>query len=317
MPKMRLKAILSRVIFGETWQERNNSDYLLYVRFEHNLSEFAQVHSRTADDDNDNDGNSIISTSTATVNNQPGAGRFIDTHIFQPMGRRFERLAMRFTIASLHPARIAQYIEADDISLTPIYDVTMTLHDAIALLCLRRPNGSTVVAGIKGLVKQTQYAPKASPWKEGTLNLSRSNSIDRSAFALAALIRVSLAQLRREIYINISCIEPVFHLETLTGSLPCSHPDRKWLLLLVGLARGTVVAVKKPLVHEALGLETPVLEKDISQVWPSPETARSSRQRLIQALKAYRLRPRLSFNLLQTKLIFSPGSTVLILLMTR
>lgn len=111
--------------------------------------------------------NSLNSFSTMeTVDNQPGTGRFIDTYIFQPMGRRIERLAMRYTIASLHPARIAQYLEADKISLDPSHYTPWTLHDAIALLCSWTPRGSTIVAGMKGLVKQTQYAPKASSRKE-------------------------------------------------------------------------------------------------------------------------------------------------------
>lgn len=108
-------------------------------------------------DDNVNSINSF--STTATADNIPGTGRAVDTYFFQPIGRRIERLAMRFTISSLHPARIAQYIEAEEISLIPGYVYVRTLSGTISFLCHAKPNGSTVIAGIKGLVKQTQYAP--------------------------------------------------------------------------------------------------------------------------------------------------------------
>lgn len=113
----------------------------------------------------------------------------------------------------------------------------------------------------------------------------RSNSINRSASALAALIRVSLTIQRKDIYVNIARIEPMFHLERLAGSLACSDPDKKWILLLVKLARETVVAVIAPSVEESFN---PILGKAAWELWPSPETALQLHQRLIQALKLYR-----------------------------
>lgn len=112
----------------------------------------------------DDDADSMISISTmATIDNQPGTGRSLDTYVFQPLGRRIERLAMRLTIASLHPARIALYIETDWSDFHPYYHHHhSSIDDVIALVCTSFPNGSTVVAGMKGLVKQTQYVAHPS-----------------------------------------------------------------------------------------------------------------------------------------------------------
>lgn len=113
----------------------------------------------------------------------------------------------------------------------------------------------------------------------------RSNSISRSATALAALVRVSLTFLRREIYVNVSRIEPIFHLETLAGSLPCSRPEKKWLLLLARLARETLIAVRTPSCHE---LFDPVRGKNVWGLQSSWEHALHLRQRLKRALEVYR-----------------------------
>lgn len=69
---------------------------------------------------------------------------------------------MRVTISSLHPSRISQYIEANETTFLPYFDDAQTLKAAIAKL-YKRQNGSTIVAGIKGLVKQSQYALSCYP----------------------------------------------------------------------------------------------------------------------------------------------------------
>lgn len=117
------------------------------------------------------------------------------------------------------------------------------------------------------------------------LNHIRSTSISKSASALAALIRVSLTVFRQDIYVNVSRTEPIFHLETLAGSHACSHREQKWFLLLVKLARETVIVARAPSLEEIFD---PVLKKKTWQVWPSPETALLLRQTLRQALKEYR-----------------------------
>lgn len=166
MPKFKPKKFLIRVLGGKSRNKEDAMDYLTtgFQRFL--LGTHSHANIREVDDDCD----SMISVLTMeTVDNQPGTGRFIDKYIFQPLGRRIERLAMRYTIASLHPARIAQYIEAEHTDLNPSFDNEMTLNDAIARLCRGR-NGSTVVAGMKGLVKQTQCVPHAFPWTPSTAN---------------------------------------------------------------------------------------------------------------------------------------------------
>lgn len=155
MPKF--KNILSRVILGESRQKEDGLDYLC-TRFERHVKESPSLTYPLAGRDDDEDSNSVSSFSTtATADNLTGTGRTVDTYIFQPMGRRVERFAMRITIASLDPTRIAQYIEADFTSFSPYFgdQRTLRLNDVIASLCRHR-NGSTVVAGLKGLVKQTQ-----------------------------------------------------------------------------------------------------------------------------------------------------------------
>lgn len=239
MPKFKLKNIVSRVVLGESWRDRESPDYLCagfgynildshsheyfgsgleddvntinsfsttatadnlpgagraidtYIyqpvgrRIERLAKRFTTLSSqnRTGSEDigdaaiyststtayssdSDDSANSVNSFSTtATANNLPGAGRAVDTYIFQPMGRRIERLAMRYTIASLHPARIAQYMGTDSTFDLHYYSY-MSLNDVIKDLCTSRPNGSTIVAGMKGLIKQTQCVPPASPRKE-------------------------------------------------------------------------------------------------------------------------------------------------------
>lgn len=152
MPNFKPRRFLIRVLSGNSRKNEDAMDYLSvgFARFL--LEPYSHANIREVDD-----GGSMISIMTMeTVNNQPGTGRLIDTYIFQPMERRIERLAMRYTIASLHPARIAQYIEAEHTYFNPGFDDQVTLNDAIAGLCRYRRNGSTVVAGMKGLVKQTQ-----------------------------------------------------------------------------------------------------------------------------------------------------------------
>lgn len=115
--------------------------------------------------------------------------------------------------------------------------------------------------------------------------LYRSKSIYRSASALTALICVSLSGGRREIYVNISHIESIFHLETLAASFVSSHTEKNLFLLLAKLARETVVAVRAP----SIGL---TFDRDlwniVLQLWPSPETAERLRDRLKRVLELYR-----------------------------
>lgn len=153
MPKFKPKNILCRVLYGKSRKKEDAMDYLSAGFERYLLGRQSLANSREEDDD----GESMISISTMeTIDNQPGTGRSLDTYIFQPMGRRIERLAMRLTVASLHPARIALYIETDWTDFHPYYNHHSSINDVIAYICTSFQNGSTVVAGMKGLVKQTQ-----------------------------------------------------------------------------------------------------------------------------------------------------------------
>lgn len=90
---------------------------------------------------------------------------------------------------------------------------------------------------------------------------------------------------RREIYVNVSRIERIFHLESLAGSLARSDPEKQWFLFLVKLAGESIIALRNP---PATKIFDPVVGKNIFQLWPSSETALGFRQRLMRVLKAYR-----------------------------
>ena len=103
----------------------------------------------------DEDARSVESFSTtATVDNNPGTGRELDMYFFQPLGRRIERLAMRFTIRHLHPLRIEAFI-AGGIVYFPWLAPERTLGLALQDINTFR-SGPTIIAGLKGLIQQTQ-----------------------------------------------------------------------------------------------------------------------------------------------------------------
>lgn len=66
----------------------------------------------------------------------------------------------------------------------------------------------------------------------------RSNSLYRSAAALSALIRLTTSwSLYGHFYISVAAVEPIFHLESLANALDDANPEKKYFLLLIGLAR--------------------------------------------------------------------------------
>ena len=123
---------------------------------------WAQAHITEMEDDDDGDAKSIDSFSTtATVDDNPGTGRVLDTYFFQPAGRRIERLAMRFTIRHLHPSRIEAYIAGVNAYYSK-FDIKFTLSialreiDRVHLLWPTVVFGPTVISGLKSLVRQAQ-----------------------------------------------------------------------------------------------------------------------------------------------------------------
>ena len=116
----------------------------------------AQAHITEMEDDDDGDTRSIESFSTtATVDDNPGTGRVLDTYFFQPVGRRIERLAMRFTIRYLHPLRIEAFI-AGGIGYFPLLNNKLTLSTVLRGADIRPFFGPTFISGIKSLVRQAQ-----------------------------------------------------------------------------------------------------------------------------------------------------------------
>ena len=116
---------------------------------------WTQAHITEMEDDND-DARSIESFSTtATVDDNPGTGRVLDTYFFQPAGRRIERLAMRFTIRHLHPSRIEAFI-ARGIEYFPLLDIKVTLGVTLRRINPRNFSVPTVISGLKSLVRQAQ-----------------------------------------------------------------------------------------------------------------------------------------------------------------
>ena len=111
---------------------------------------WAQAHITEMEDDDDGDAKSIDSFSTtATVDDNPGTGRVLDTYFFQPAGRRIERIAMRFTIRHLHPWRIEAFMHGG-IGSVLWFSSKLTLSDVLRECRF----GPTVVAGLKSLVRQ-------------------------------------------------------------------------------------------------------------------------------------------------------------------
>ena len=117
---------------------------------------WAQAHITEMEDDDDGDAKSIDSFSTtATIDDNPGTGRVLDTYFFQPAGRQIERLAMRFTIRHLHPSRIEAIIDGG-IGYFSWLEIKRTLSIALRDIDRRHFSGPPVISGLKSLVRQAQ-----------------------------------------------------------------------------------------------------------------------------------------------------------------
>ena len=101
----------------------------------------------------EDDALSISSLSTnATMDNNPGPGRLIDTYIYQRLGRKIERFAARINISTLHPSQIVQRLNLRPTPWRTYLDgSTDETIKEVSLL-----HGSEVVAGLKCLVRQTR-----------------------------------------------------------------------------------------------------------------------------------------------------------------
>ena len=106
----------------------------------------------------DDDMKSVDSFSTmATVDDNPGTGRVLDTHFFQPLGRRIERLAMRFTIRYIHPWQIAAFIFCEDLKhgSQVILSFKSSINGALESIG-QYYDGSVIIPGLKSVIRQAR-----------------------------------------------------------------------------------------------------------------------------------------------------------------
>ena len=151
-PSMAMMKSLTRVLFKRKSIDEANRFYAMYLSIP-----WAQAHITEMEDDDDGDTRSIESFSTtATVDDNPGTGRVLDTYFFQPAGRRIERLAMRFTIWHLHPSRIEAFIAPEKIGLLPWHGTKLTLSIALRNVGRWYFSGTTIISGLKSLVRQAK-----------------------------------------------------------------------------------------------------------------------------------------------------------------
>ena len=103
----------------------------------------------------DDDGCSMITVDAMeTVDDNPGAGRTVDKYFFQPVGRKIERFAMRVAIAYLPPWKISRYF-GDCPYLDSDIPYRPRIGQALSFLGSLK-GGTTIIAGLKSIVKQTQ-----------------------------------------------------------------------------------------------------------------------------------------------------------------
>lgn len=94
-------------------------------------------------------------SSISSFSTTAAAVKTVGMLFYQPAGRWIERLSMQLTIWSVNPDQMPRYIEAKTVFCYSWDDKNLPLHDII--MSIRgRPNGSTFIAGLKTLVKQTQ-----------------------------------------------------------------------------------------------------------------------------------------------------------------
>lgn len=96
-------------------------------------------------------------SSTSTIDDIPGTGRVIDKYLYQKGGRKFERMIFwaRIRFPYLHPFQISHYIDACG-WYSPEGGQMVSLHQATSSLVRMYTGGSTLVYGLKSIVRQTQ-----------------------------------------------------------------------------------------------------------------------------------------------------------------
>lgn len=117
--------------------------------FDH-FGAFGRTHSLVRQDETEDDTNSMSSFSTtATMDDNPGAGMTVDKYFYQPAGRRIEKLAFRIAMPLLSPGRIFRLIEEHHLRNWLVF---RSLEDKKAFIHLN----SVYSAGLNCLLHQTQ-----------------------------------------------------------------------------------------------------------------------------------------------------------------
>ena len=141
---------LTKVLFKRKSIDEASRFYAMYSGIP-----WTQAYVTDLNDDNDGDVRSIKSFSTtATVDDNPGTGRVLDTYFFQPAGRVIERLAMRLTIRHLHPGRIEAFLHGGS-EFSP-WQLPM-ISFGVTLRAFEKPGFFSLYhSGLRSLVRQAQ-----------------------------------------------------------------------------------------------------------------------------------------------------------------
>lgn len=131
------------------FKRRKEHSDIKYLQFTHLWSYYNRIHYGVTEDDDDDDTNSALTVSTnATMDNNPGTGRTIDTYVYQFLGRKLEHVIFRMSMGYLSPDRILQFLMRRT--------VIVESFDRPSLSEILRMIPKDRVSGLKCLVKQSQ-----------------------------------------------------------------------------------------------------------------------------------------------------------------
>ena len=117
-------------------------------------SAYIEVSDSSDEDGGQNGDTASVSTysTNATTDDLPGPGRLLDKYIYQRGGRFVERFVMKWKMSTLHPAHIVRYLSP----LPTCFAIDCGVQLENIILRIETTCGSAAVAGIEGLVQQTQ-----------------------------------------------------------------------------------------------------------------------------------------------------------------
>lgn len=131
------------------FKRRTEHSDIKYLQFTHLWSYYNRIYYGVTENDDDDDTNSALTVSTnATMDNNPGTGRTIDTYVYQFLGRKLERVIFRTSMGYLSPDRILQFLMRRT--------VIVESFDRPSLGEILRMIPKDRVSGLKCLVNQSQ-----------------------------------------------------------------------------------------------------------------------------------------------------------------